>query len=305
MHNHQHTTNTTQALSLAFWLNFIFSIIELIGGVLTNSTAIITDALHDFTDAMSIGLAVWLEKLSGKPANNTFSFGFKRFSLLSALGMSLFLLVGSITMIVSAIKALINPQQVHSFGMLGLAVLGIIVNGLAFVKIKNGGDSHAHSHSHSHGHHHSHHHHNDNLNQNSKAIMLHLLEDLLGWIAVLIGATVIYFTDWFWIDPILAIMIAIFVSYNAIKNIIATLKILLLAVPNGIDIAQLQQKIADIEGVTDITKLQVFSLDGMEHIAIIQIISNGESAVNTKLQTEIKQVCQEFNINDVTVQTNV
>ncbi len=218
-------TNNRKALSLAFWLNLVFSVIELIGGIVTNSTAIMTDALHDFTDAMTIGLAVWLEKISRKSATDTFTFGFKRFSLLSALGMSLFLLIGSVVMAISAVKALITPEAVSSQGMLGLAVLGIVVNGAAFFNIKNGG---SHNHAHNHAHSHTHNHSSDNLNQNSKAIMLHLLEDLLGWIAVLVGATIIYFTNWFWVDAVLAILIAVYIGYNACCNIYETMGILLL-----------------------------------------------------------------------------
>ncbi len=292
-HNHNSKNN---ALNLAFWLNLIFSIIELIGGIITNSTAIITDALHDFTDAMTIGIAVFLEKFSTKPATDKFTFGYQRFSLLSALTMSAFLFVGSLFMIVTAIQSFANPKIVHSEGMLALAVLGIFVNGLAFFNIKNSSHAH-HHHTHTHSHNHSHSHNN----QNSQAIMLHLLEDLLGWVAVLIGAGVIYFTNWYWIDGALAICIALFIGFNAFKNLIESMKILLMASPANVDLAKLKSAIINIEKISEIKQLRVWSLDGNTNVASVQLLSV-KSTDYPQLLAEIKQIFAEFGINDVTIQ---
>ncbi|HUM89732.1 MAG TPA: cation diffusion facilitator family transporter, partial [Prolixibacteraceae bacterium] len=143
---HYNTRKNSRGLSLAFWLNLVFSVVELIGGILTNSTAIATDALHDFTDALAIGLAVWLEKTSQKKRTPKYSYGFKRFSMLSALGMSIFLVSGSILMIIKAIQSFFHQEEIHSVGMFWLAVAGILVNGFAFLKIKNEGKKTAHNH---------------------------------------------------------------------------------------------------------------------------------------------------------------
>ncbi len=300
-HNHSPKDNTkNNALNLAFWLNLIFSIIELVGGILTNSTAIITDALHDFTDAMAIGMAVFLEKYSTKPASDRFTFGYQRFSLLSALTMSAFLFVGSLFMIVTAIQSFASPKVVHSQGMLALAVLGIFVNGLAFFNIKNSDHSHHHAHAHAHNHSHSH----NNNNQNSKAIMLHLLEDLLGWVAVLIGANVIYFTNWYWIDGVLTICIALFIGFNALKNLIETMKILLMATPEDVDLAKLKIAILKIKQINKIKQLRIWSLDGNTSIASVQLITV-ENIDYSQLLAEIKQIFAEFGVNDVTVQLGV
>ncbi len=302
-HNHSPKDKIkNNALNLAFWLNLIFSIIELVGGILTNSTAIITDALHDFTDAMAIGMAVFLEKYSTKPATNKFTFGYQRFSLLSALTMSAFLFGGSLFMIITAFQSFATPKVVHSQGMLALAVLGIFVNGLAFFNIKNSDHSHhahAHSHNHSHG--------NDNQNgnnQNSKAIMLHLLEDLLGWVAVLIGAGVIYFTNWYWIDGALAICIALFIGFNAFKNFTESMKILLMATPENIDLAKLKSAILNINKVSEIKQLRIWSLDGNTTIASIQLITT-DNANYSQLLAKVKQICAEFEVNDITVQFEI
>ncbi len=297
-HNHNHNTKNN-ALNLAFWLNLIFSIIELVGGILTNSTAIITDALHDFTDAMAIGMAVFLEKYSTKPATDKFTFGYRRFSLLSALTMSAFLFGGSLFMIITAIQSFASPKIVHSEGMLALAVLGIFVNGLAFFNIKNSDHSH-HHHAHAH---HSHSHNHSHGDQNSKAIMLHLLEDLLGWVAVLIGAGVIYFTNWYWIDGALAICIALFIGFNALKNLIESMKILLMATPENIDLAKLKAEIINIKQVSEIKQLRVWSLDGNTTIASVQLVTT-EHIDFVQLLAEVKQVFAKFSVNDVTVQFN-
>ncbi len=309
-HSHPHAHGNNHALSLAFWLNLIFSIIELIGGYLTNSTAIMMDALHDFTDAMSIGLAVLLEKWSGKPASKQFSFGYQRFSLLSALLMSGLLLAGSMMMINNAIGALQNPKTVHSQGMFWLAVLGVLINGFAVFKISSANHNDEHSHNHEHKHSDNHRQKTTNKqSQNSKAIMLHLFEDLLGWLAVLVGAVVIYFTDWFWIDSVLAILIALYVGYHAFTNLLATMKILLMAVPDDIDMEQLTADILAISEVQAVDKLRVWSLDGMENVASVHIqvqhkLLNNDHHTDSedRLMVQIQQLFHNYGIDDLTVQ---
>src|SRR5690606_29460863 len=134
--------------------------------------------------------------------------------------------IGAIVMIFNGITSFSVIKEVHSSGMFVLALLGIAVNGFAFIKIKNGNVSHHHTHNHTHALH----------DANTKAIMLHLLEDVLGWVAVLTGAVVMYFTQWFWIDGLLTIVIALFIGYNAIKNLWQTFTVLLQAIPFSVNI---------------------------------------------------------------------
>lgn len=245
-------------LSLAFFLNLLFAIVELIGGILTNSTAIIADAFHDFMDAVAIGIAVYMDKYSQKPASEKFTYGYRRFSLLSAIIMSAILLIGAVFMLYNGLTFINETKEVNSVGMFALAVLGIAVNGFAFLKIKKG-DSHAH------------HHHNHAPDANSKAIMLHLLEDVLGWVAVLIGAVVMYFTNWFWIDNLLTIFIAFFISYNALKNLSSTFRILLQAVPPNIVVKEIKTSLKNIPHVVTVEQLHIWSLDGNKIIASVII----------------------------------
>jgi len=247
-------------LSLAFFLNLFFAVIELVGGILTNSTAIIADAFHDFMDAVAIGIAVYMDKFSKKPASSTFTYGYRRFALLSAIIMSAILLVGAAFMLYNGFIFINKPREVNSLGMLGLAVLGIAVNGFAFLRIKKGNE-HEHHHAHAHTSH----------DANSKAIMLHLLEDVLGWIAVLLGAIVMYFTNWYWIDSVLTIAIALFIAYNALQNLYDTFAVLLQAVPKEIDLQKLTTELSQINHITKINDLKVWSMDGQQHIATLKI----------------------------------
>jgi len=253
-HNHDHHHSGEDGLSLAFWLNLIFSVIESIGGIMTNSTAILADAFHDFMDAVAIGIAVIIEKISGRRRSPGFSYGYKRFSLMASLGMAIFLLVGSLVMATGAIRSFIAPAEVDGAGMIWLALLGLAVNGFAFLRIKSGN-----------GH-----------NQNKKAIMLHLLEDVLGWAAVLVGAIVISFTGWFWVDGLLALAIAVFIGYNAIRNMTETLRILLQAVPHDVDMDRLTKELMSIRGVSNIHDLHAWSLDGEHHVGTLHAVVKAE-----------------------------
>lgn len=294
-HDHNHGSENDQlgknGLSMAFWLNFLFSGIEVAGGLFTNSTAIIADAFHDFMDAAAIGIAILLEKVSGKKRTQNFSYGYKRFSLLSALGLSIFLLIGAVMMIVGAYHSFVTPKEVNSIGMLWLAVLGLAINGFAFLRIKKGGD-HGHSH---HGHSHGH-------NHNSRSIMLHLLEDVLGWAAVLVGAIVIYFTGWNWIDGVLAIGIALFVGYNATKNLVSTVKVLLQSTPEDVNIDQLTQELKQIEGVTDIHDVHIWSLDGNYNVGSLHAVVSSNGNPERDILSKVHQLMNKFNIQHPTVQ---
>ena len=194
-HHHSHEQEKGGNIKVAFFLNISFTIIEIIGGVLTNSVAILSDALHDLGDSLSLGLAWYFEKKSKKGRSKNFSFGYKRFSLLGALINAIVLIIGSIFILREAIPRIINPEPVDTKGMILLAILGIFVNGLAVLRLKKG------------------------TSLNEKVISLHLLGDVFGWIAVLIGAIAIYYFNSPIIDPILSFLIAGFILFNVYKNL--------------------------------------------------------------------------------------
>ncbi|KAA5538387.1 cation diffusion facilitator family transporter [Paenimyroides baculatum] len=281
---------TNKQLSLAFFLNLFFAVIELVGGILTNSTAIIADAFHDFMDAVAIGIAVYMDKFSKKPASLTFTYGYRRFALLSAIIMSAILLVGAAFMLYNGFIFINKPREINSLGMLGLAVLGITVNGFAFLRIKKGNE-------------HEHHHAHTSHDANSKAIMLHLLEDVLGWIAVLLGAIVMYFTNWYWIDSVLTIAIALFIAYNALRNLYDTFAVLLQAVPKEIDLQKLTTELSQINHITKINDLKVWSMDGQQHIATLKIQVNTANVEELiVLNEQLHTLLNNYKVTDITLQ---
>lgn len=267
-HHHHHSKN---ALTLAFWLNTVFSVIEIVGGIYTNSSAILTDAMHDIGDSLAIGLGIVFEKIAGKKPDTKYTYGYKRFSLLSAFILSVLLLVGAVAMVIRSLGRLSGEHEVNSEGMFALAVLGIAVNGFAFLRIKQ----------------------SDKQNHNSKAIMLHFLEDVLGWVAVLVGSAVIYVTGWNWIDGLLSIGIAVFIGWNATRNLIDTIPVFLQAAPKDVPLEELRLKLLEIKGVVAIRSLNVWSLDEDENIGSVSIMieQGGDTQQVLKEASMVLQGC--------------
>ena len=218
-HTHDHHHHAEKNIAVAFFLNFSFTIIELIGGLLTNSVAIMSDALHDFGDSISLGMAWYFEKLSKRSPNAKYSYGYKRFALLGALLNCIILLLGSTFVIYECVKRLFNPQEVVVEGMFFLAIAGVIINGFAVLRTRKG------------------------KGVNERVVSLHLLEDVLGWIAVLIVSIVMFFVDLPILDPILSIGIAIFILYNVVRNLKTTLNVLLQGVPKEMNITHIKEEV--------------------------------------------------------------
>jgi len=250
-HNHHHHGHhhTTENIKTAFFLNLVFTIIEIIGGFYTNSLAIMSDAVHDLGDSLSLGMSWYFQKLSNKKATKKYSYGYGRFSLLGAIINSVVLIVGSFFIISEAIPRIINPEEADATGMIWLAILGIIVNGAAVLKLKKGSSI------------------------NERVVSLHLLEDVLGWIAVLIASIVMMYWDVPILDPILSLVIAGYVLFNVYRNIKDAFKIILQGVPNEISSDKIKEHIIlHIDEVEDIHDCHIWTLDGEFHIATIHVI---------------------------------
>lgn len=249
-HPHTHQTHHTENIRVAFFLNLIFAIIELAGGFFTNSMAIISDAVHDFGDSFSLALAWYFQKVSSKNSDKQYSYGYKRFSLLGAFINSLVLLLGSMVVLYESIPRLIHPQQPKVEGMLLLAIIGILVNGAAVFRLKKG------------------------RSINEKVVSLHLLEDVLGWIAVLIGSLLMYFVNLPVIDPIMSIGISVFILFNVYRNIRQAARIILQAVPSEISLAGIQGKMKELNEVQDVHDLHIWSADGNYNILTAHIVTD-------------------------------
>ena len=267
---------TERNILIAFLLNISFSIFELIGGIFTNSIAIISDAIHDFGDATSIGIAYFLEKRSKKQPDATHTYGYARYSILGAAITNAILIIGSIFVIASAIERIINPVAINYNGMIIFAIFGVIVNFIAAYVTKDG----------------------DSLNQ--KAVNLHMLEDVLGWIVVLVGAVVIKFTEITIIDPIMSIGVAIFILINAVKPFKQILDLFLEKTPEGIDIDEIKEHLSEIENVKDVHHIHVWSMDGVNNYATMHVVIDADNMQVVK--QEIKEELNEHGIGHVTIE---
>tara|TARA_Y100000782_G_C10187460_1_gene267623 strand:+ start:838 stop:1722 length:885 start_codon:yes stop_codon:yes gene_type:complete len=281
MGHHHHGHGNQKGMVTAFWLNLTFTIIEIIGGFWVNSTAILTDAIHDMGDSIAIGTGIWLEKLAHKKRTPTYTYGYKRFSPLSAVILSVFLISGSSIMLVKSGIELFQPHQVDPFGMFWLAVLGVAINALAFYRIYKQEKEH-HS-------------------VNTRAIMLHFMEDVLGWVAVLVGGAVIYFTNWYWIDPLISVGISIYILSQAIPNLINTVKIFLQAVPDTVDPKAIQDTLHNINGVTDLHDFHLWTLDGNYHILSLHLVINKSENTETIRQKAL-EILERKKIDHSTIQ---
>jgi cobalt-zinc-cadmium efflux system protein len=272
-HNHNHGSSGSDAstrIGWAFFLNVVFTIIEFIGGWLTNSTAIMADAVHDLGDSLSIGTAWGLNKLSDKEANNTFSYGYKRFSLLGALINCLVLTVGSVWILFEAIPRLAAPEMPQAEGMLLLSIFGIAVNGFAAYKLSDG----------------------DSLNE--RVLNWHLLEDVLGWVAVFIVSIVLMFKPWPILDPLLSIGFTLFILFNVVRNLKETILLFLQATPDDKQVSEVRSVLTAKTEVKELHHFHIWSLDGEHSVMTVHLVLNAEITVaqmknlKNQLQKELK-----------------
>lgn len=278
--HHHHDHGQVGNIRVAFFLNLSFAIIEAVGGVLTNSMAILSDALHDLGDSLSLGFAWYFQKKSQKGRDARYSYGYKRFSLMGAIINSMVLLAGSVIILREAIPRILNPQDIHAGGMILLAVLGICVNGAAVLRLKKGSSV------------------------NEKVVSLHLLEDVLGWVAVLLGGIVMYFVDLPIIDPIMSVLISIFVLYNVIRNIRQIISILFQSVPDSAHEEKIEAYLEDKKGIQSFHDLHIWSMDGEYHVLTVHLVLEkgiiGEKA--DELKQEIRKELSSMNISHATLE---
>ncbi|HIA00508.1 MAG TPA: cation transporter, partial [Myxococcales bacterium] len=188
--HHHHDHHSTDNIAVAFYLNLCFTIIELIGGLFTNSLAILADAIHDLGDTIALGFSFFMEKLAKKHPDELFSYGYQRFSLLAALVTALVLVIGSAFIVVESIPRLLHPEDVHSQGMLLLALFGIAFNGLAALRLRHG------------------------KTLNEQAVSLHMIEDMLGWVGVLLTAIAIEIWQLTFLDPLFSLLFSLYILFG-------------------------------------------------------------------------------------------
>jgi len=280
-HNHTHPHNHTEEnIKIAFFMNAGFALAELVGGYYVNSVAIIADALHDFGDSLALAFSWRMEKLAKKERDKRYSYGYRRFSLLSAVVSAIVLMTGSIFVLSEAIRRLTNPQPSNAQGMMIFALFGIAVNGFAALRTSRG------------------------KNLNSQIISWHLLEDVLGWAAVLVVSIVLFFTNLYILDPLLSILITIIVLFNVIKNFKKTLSVLLQGVPETVDIASIENEIRKMDMVNGIHHTHVWSLDGEENVLTTHIVLglNAKKDQIRNIKNKVRELTKQNGLSHTTIE---
>ena len=281
-HHHSHD-HSGKNLKVAFWLNLGFTILEIIGGWYTNSIAIMSDAVHDLGDSLSLGTSWYLHEKSKQHADKQFSFGYRRFSLLGALINSLVLITGSIYVIHEAIERIITPEKSDAEGMIYFAIAGVLVNGYAAWKLSSG------------------------KTLNERVISWHLLEDVLGWFAVLVVAIVLHFKEIHYLDPALSLLITAYILWNVMKRLKETLFLFLQGQPKDINREQIEQEILNVPNVKSLHNTHIWSLDGEHHVFTTHVKLESLDGFSNllKIKKEIKQIMSKYPFEHFTIETEI
>ena len=279
MHDHAHSHSRERNIGIAVLLNVAFTGIEVVGGLWTNSLTILSDALHDFGDSVTLIVAWVLERKARAPADRKRTFGYQRLSLLSAFLSALVLVIGSLVILSQAIPRLIDPQPVNAAGMTWLAVLGIIFNGLGFLRLQKG------------------------PSVSEKVLAWHLLEDVLGWTVILVGAVTMQFWENALIDPILTIGFIAFTLRGVGKNIKETFNIFLQGIPSHIDLESVRGAILGVRGVKDVHDIHIWSLDGETDIFTGHVVvAREELELADGLRVRIREALRAQHIEHSTIE---
>lgn len=270
---------TKYAVWLAFLLNLSFAIVEFIAGGIFGSSAVLADSVHDFGDAIAIGISAFLESISNRKEDSHYTLGYKRFSLLGAMVTAVILMTGSGMVILENVSKLFHPQPINDEGLLWLGIIAISVNLLASLVIRKG------------------------QTKNESILSLHFLEDTLGWLAVILMAIVLRFTDWYILDPLLSLAISFFILSKAIPRFWSTLKIFLDAVPEGVDIKQVKNDLEQLDNVASINQLNLWTMDGLEKNAIVHVCLEHVKHIEV-CKESIRDLLKESGFQNVTIEVD-
>ncbi len=269
-------------LRMVFWLNTAFAVLEVIGGLWTNSVSILSDALHDAGDSVAIGLAWWLQAKSVQNPNDDFTFGYQRFSLLGALLNGCILLIGGVFILREAIDRLAHPEPAHAVGMFVFSLVGIAVNGYAAWRAGRG------------------------KSLNEQVLSWHLLEDVLGWVAIGVASVALWLRpDWTWLDPALSLAITAYILWNVVRRLRDTLQVFLQARPTDVDIAAVRAAVESVPAVHSIHACRVWSLDGERTVFSVHVVLEGLRHVNevAAVKAQILEAVALWSFHDITLET--
>ncbi len=278
-HHHDHHHGDVKNIKLAFALNLGFTLLEFVGGYLTHSLAIMSDAMHDLSDSLSLGMAWYLERYAEKGATARFTYGYRRLSLLSALINTVVLITGSIIILAHAIPRLMYPEVPYAPGMLILSIVGVAVNGFAAFRTVQGGS------------------------MNARVVTWHLLEDVLGWVAVLVVSVILMFWDFYILDPMLSVLFTLYILYNVVRNLKQTLELFLQAVPAHIDLDEIEQSLRGLAKVQSLHHTHVWSLDGGSHVLTTHLVVDPETSREEVhvMKSHIRAMADRLSVEHITV----
>ena len=270
---------TKHAVWIAFFLNLSYAIVEFIAGGIFGSSAVLADSVHDLGDAIAIGISAFLESISNREEDSHYTLGYKRFSLLGAMVTAVILMTGSGMVILENMVKLFHPQPVNEEGLLWLGIIAISVNVLASLVIRKG------------------------QTKNESILSLHFLEDTLGWLAVILMAIVLRYTDWYILDPLLSLAISLFILSKAIPRFWSTLRIFLDAVPEGVDIKQVKNDLEQLDNVASINQLNLWTMDGLEKNAIVHVCLDHVKHMEV-CKESIRDLLKESGFQNVTIEVD-
>ena len=271
--------SSKRAVWLSFFLNFSYAIVEFIAGGVFGSSAVLADSVHDLGDAIAIGISAFLESISNREEDSHYTLGYKRFSLLGAMVTAVILMTGSVLVILENITKLFHPQPVNDEGILWLGIIAVSINVLASLVVRKG------------------------KTKNESILSLHFLEDTLGWLAVILMAIVLRFTDWYILDPLLSLVISIFILSKAIPRFWSTLKIFLDAVPEGVDIKQVKSDLEQLDHVASLNQLNLWTMDGLEKNAIVHVCLK-EIEQMELCKESIRSILKDCGFQNVTIEVD-
>ena len=271
--------SSKRAIWLAFFLNMSYAIVEFIAGGVFGSSAVLADSVHDLGDAIAIGLSAFLETISNREEDSHYTLGYKRFSLLGALITAVILMTGSALVILENIRKLFHPQPINDEGILWLGIIAVSINVLASLVVRKG------------------------KTKNESILSLHFLEDTLGWIAVILMAIILRFTDWYIIDPLLSLVISFFILSKAIPRFWSALKIFLDAVPEGLNSEKLEQDLLSLENVKSINQLSIWSMDGLENNAIVHLCLEDLTRME-ECKEAIRSQLRQSGVHNITIEVD-
>lgn len=276
-HSHQHSDS--HDLGIVFVLNVGFTLLEIVGGLIVNSVAILSDAVHDLGDSLALGLAWFLQRFSHKERDIRYSYGYRRYSLLGALISALILTLGSLLILSEAIPRLFDPQSFDASGMIGLAVIGVIVNFIAAYRLRG------------------------TTSPNAQTVGWHLLEDVLGWIGVLVVGIISLFANVPILDPLLSIAITLYILGNVMMRLWKSTEIFLQAVPDDVDLQSTKDYLRGLDDVNSIHHTHIWSLDGENNVFSTHLVVDDDTRSDEiiTLRKTVKEYINEMNVEHATI----